>query len=131
MSCNNNNLEVAKWLWSLNQNINIHANNEFAFKLSCEDRHIKVVKWLWSLSHNIDIHANNEYAFRWSCNNSNLEVAKWLIKLVEYNKHKLLAYNNITSNKLLQYLIKLKLLRHIKIKKNKNYNKLNKFFIKN
>ena len=104
---------------------------EYKFRNYCENgKLIKAIN-IYKKNQNINIHANNESAFQWSCKNSNLEVAKWLIKLIEYNKYKLLVYYNITSNNLLQNLIKLKLLRHIKIKKNKHHNKLNNFFIKN
>jgi hypothetical protein len=37
-------LEVAKWLWSLNQNIDIHADNESAFRRSCYNDHFEVAK---------------------------------------------------------------------------------------
>jgi len=52
-----------KWLYSLGANI--HADTDYAFRLSCENGHIKVAKWLYSLG--ADVHADNDYAFRYSC----------------------------------------------------------------
>ena len=49
-------LDVAKWLLSLDQNINIHINDEEPFKFSCENGHLNVAQWLLSLNQNIDIH---------------------------------------------------------------------------
>ena len=66
-----------------NTPINIHANNEDAFRLSCENGHTETAKWLWGLSMSegntpINIHANDEDAFRLSCENGHTETAKWL-----------------------------------------------------
>jgi hypothetical protein len=72
--------KVAKWLWEISKvSIDIHADNEYAFRLSCGYGNIEVAKWLWEISNkSIDIHAENEYAFIWSCVNGHLDVAKWL-----------------------------------------------------
>ena len=77
-SCKKGQLLIIKWLWQLEQNINIHANDEFAFRLACEKGHLEVIKWLWQLDQNINIHVCDEYAFRWACANGHLEVIKWL-----------------------------------------------------
>ena len=60
-ACKNGDIEKAKKMYSLG-NINIHADNEDAFKCSCTNGHIEVAKWLYSLG-DIDIHVYNEYAF--------------------------------------------------------------------
>lgn len=95
MSCKNGWFQMAKWLYKLgnkpeNWKINIHTNNEEAFRLACENGHMKVAQWLLSLpfkspSHTntesdypINIHAEQEYAFRWSCAHGYLEMAQWL-----------------------------------------------------
>ena len=52
--------------------IDIHANNEYAFRWSCYNGNLEIVKWLLSLKEEygkIDIHADDESAFRWSCYN--------------------------------------------------------------
>jgi hypothetical protein len=66
--------------------INIHANNEEAFRLSCEYDNLEIVKFLLFLeeSHGkINIHAENELAFRCSCYNGHLEIVKILLSLEE------------------------------------------------
>jgi hypothetical protein len=37
---------MVKWLLSLNQNINIRASNDFAFKYSCQYGNIEIAKFL-------------------------------------------------------------------------------------
>jgi hypothetical protein len=73
--------------------IDIHTQNEYAFRSSCSDGHIKVAKWLWNLSvnegHKIDIHAQEEDAFRHSCYSGRIEVAKWLWNLSVSEGHKI------------------------------------------
>jgi len=86
-------IETLKWLIEItkknNETINIHKENEEAFRWSCECGQIEVVKWLFEISKEngeiINIHANDEYAFRWSCYNGCLEIAKWLIKISKKN----------------------------------------------
>ena len=64
-SCRNGHINIAQWLYELsiknNQPINIHVNNEEAFRLSCTNGHINVAQWLYELSiqnnQPIDIHA--------------------------------------------------------------------------
>ena len=126
-SCENGYLEVAKWLWSLNQNINIHANDEFAFRWSCLHGHLETAKWLWSLDKNIDIHAINDRAFDWSFKISvNFVVSKWLLTLDDnFNRTTLLTWKK-------HDFIRKYLLKHYKNNKQKYYNKSKQhiFFIK-
>jgi hypothetical protein len=102
---------------SLDQNIDIHAENDFIFWWSCGFGHLEVVKWLWSLDQNIDIHSENDYAFRKSCTGEHLEVAKWLCTLCNdyYLEH---DDNNIINWKILKSSLSQKL----KIITNKNLN---------
>ena len=98
-ACRTNNL-LCKYLIKKFTNINIHANNELAFKLSCFYGHLNVAQWLIDLSKQsefslIDIHTFNEEAFRSSCYNGHLNVAHWLVSLS--NKYRIL---NSTDNKI-------------------------------
>jgi hypothetical protein len=61
--------------------INIHADDDYAFRSCCHNGHLEIAQWLWSLDENIDIHKKEEDAFRLSCANGHLEVAKWLYSL--------------------------------------------------
>ncbi len=70
--CEKGDLINAKKYFEENPNVDIHANNEYAFRLSCFRGHLEVAKWLWSLNQNIDIHVLNEYAFCDSCSNGHL-----------------------------------------------------------
>ena len=88
-ACEKGHLRVVKWLIQLGieqQNpINIHVNDEFAFKYSCYRGRLEVAKWLVQLGveqqNPFNIHVNNEEAFGLSCCNGHLEVAKWLVSL--------------------------------------------------
>ena len=70
----------AKYLL-LKHKINIHMDNEHAFRLSCANGHIETVKYLIELGNQanykqINIHADDEFAFRWSCGNGYIEMVK-------------------------------------------------------
>jgi diacylglycerol kinase len=58
-------LEIAKWLYSLG-GVDIHAENEDAFRNACLNGYLEIAKWLYSFG-GVDIHAKNEYAFRITC----------------------------------------------------------------
>ena len=102
-SCEYGRLNVIKWLWKICsenkhndsidisseqtipvRNIDIHAENNYAFGESCYSGHLKVAKWLWMIcpenKHNGSMytHADNEYTFKRSCMYGNLDVVKWL-----------------------------------------------------
>ena len=54
------------------ERVDIHADNECAFRWACYNGHIEIVRLLLSDEvtnkfGKIDIHANNEYAFHWAC----------------------------------------------------------------
>ena len=87
--------------------VDIHANNEEAFRSSCKYGNVKFAKWLIEISkmninplheqnrqtyeytslptteyiRPINIHANNEEGFIWCCKYGHLEMAKWLYNL--------------------------------------------------
>ena len=70
--------------------IDIHANNEEAFRLSCKYGHLEIAKWLINLSikeeEPINIHIDNEWAFRKSCEQGHLNVVKWLYRVSKQQK---------------------------------------------
>jgi hypothetical protein len=76
-----NNLESLKLLEY--SSIDIHADDEYAFRWSCENGHLPIVKYLILLKEyrRIDIHANDEYAFREACENGHLEIVQFLLTL--------------------------------------------------
>ena len=81
LACENGHLKIIKFLMSLNNKPNIHANNEYGFRLACENGHLKIIKYLMSLDDKPNIHAYNENGFRWACENGQLEVIKYLMSL--------------------------------------------------
>jgi len=85
LACQNNYLLVAKYLLHEYTTINIHAENEYAFRLVCAEGHLKVAMWLYDmaigLNSPINIHEYNDCAFMWACSNGHLEIAMWLYNL--------------------------------------------------
>jgi len=83
-ACIDNNLLVAKYLCQKNK-INIHANDEYAFRCAFYHGHLEIAKWLYLLGNEIgypvNIHTDNEYAFTSACKNGHLEISKWLYLL--------------------------------------------------
>lgn len=49
MAIENDKLDVALWLWTLNKKNNIRENNDYIFKKICEDKNIKLIKLLCEL----------------------------------------------------------------------------------
>jgi hypothetical protein len=60
--------------------VDIHANNEEAFRVSCDHEKLEVARWLVSLDADVDIHVFDE-VFRFACLDGKLEVAQWLVGL--------------------------------------------------
>lgn len=95
ISCQHGHLHIAKWLYELQQNINIREYSDYAFNFACYNGHIEIVKWLYELEPNIDISVNNDYNFKDVCKNNHIKVAEWFcemksnrysITIDEYNK---------------------------------------------
>lgn len=78
-ACLDGHLEAAKWIVSVNPNIDISCDNECAFTSACSRGYLELAKWLLSIHPTIDISVYNELAFRGACNSGHLEVAKWLL----------------------------------------------------
>ena len=52
--------------------VDIHVDNEYAFRWACDNGHIEIVKLLLSDEvtnkfGKVNIHVDNEYTFYWAC----------------------------------------------------------------
>lgn len=94
-SCIYNQKDICLWLLSIS-NINIHYEDEYAFRLS----DLENQKWLMTLDSNIDVNAKNESAFYYACYNNNIEQVEWLLNfdIDIYNVLKKNFYYNIYNN---------------------------------
>ena len=81
-ACRTGDINQAKQLVE-KYNIDIHAEDEYPFKMACYNGHFELVKYLTNLNQNINIHANNEAAFRNTCYNGHLNIVEYLISLDE------------------------------------------------
>ena len=61
--------------------INVHADNDSAFRVACEGGHLETAKWLVGSCGPVDVHAYNDNAFRVACGRGHLETARWLVSL--------------------------------------------------
>ena len=66
ISCKDGGFELAKWLHQTYKELDIHVNNDFAFKWSFKKGHTYITEWLFEL--------NKEYFYR----SSNKEIAEIL-----------------------------------------------------
>jgi ankyrin repeat protein len=76
--CENGHLDVAKWLLTVNNKIDISHNSNYSFCYACYNGHFEIVKWLYEINQNIDISINDEFSFSFSCVNGHFEISKWL-----------------------------------------------------
>jgi len=81
IACGYGHLAVAQWLLSVKPDINISAEDNWAFSNACEMGHLEVAKWLLQVKPDIDISTYEEYAFRQACSKGHLEVAQWLLSV--------------------------------------------------
>ena len=100
LACKTGNLKEAKKILSKNPNIDISADDEYAFRFACINGHLELAQWLLSVKPDIDISAENNYAFRYSCEYGHLKVALWLQSLKPY----LYVIKNITDDKIEFYI---------------------------
>lgn len=92
-ACQYNYPHAAKYLLEkYTDKINIHIENEYAFRWSCSNDHLEIAKWLYSLDHKINIHVYCDEAFKQSCKNGRVKVALWLASICD--KYKLTIIDN-------------------------------------
>jgi hypothetical protein len=91
---------ISKWLYSLNQNLNLHYDNDKLFKNACYNNYIDKAKWLYSLDNNINIRYNDDEIFKYACNNKHKYIAFWLKTLCNDYYIDVDIYNNILEWKI-------------------------------
>ena len=84
--CYNGQIEMSKWLLSVNPTIDVSSDNEFAFRKACSSGHLELAQWLLSVKPTINISANTDEAFREACLFGRLDVVKWLISMKEMDE---------------------------------------------
>lgn len=94
-ACKNGYILTIKFLLE-NFKINIHIDDDYAFRLACENGHTETVKYLFSLDNKINIHAVNNDAFVKACMNNHLDIAKYLVSLM--NKEVQMESSNQTKS---------------------------------
>ena len=60
--------------------MNIHIENDFAFRISCQNGHFDIAKMLMNKFPNINIRACYALMITLSCQNGHLNIAEWLIE---------------------------------------------------
>jgi len=94
----NNQLEIAKWLKSINNDVDTCLDDEKPFRNCCSKGYLEYAKWLLEIRPGLDIYYNKFEAFTVACNNNHLDVAKWLLELyyirIEYIKFDFNEYLN-------------------------------------
>lgn len=81
-ACACGHLQVAKYFYhNFNKKIDIHAGEEFAFRLSCSNDYVDMAKFLFSLDGKIDIHAKNDHAIRDACFYGYVDIVEFIYSL--------------------------------------------------
>ena len=74
-ACTDGYLDIVQWLVKEHK-VNIHDNNDVAFRWACGNGHIQIAKWLVA-NHAVDVHSHNEAAFRYACTSRQMQVIAW------------------------------------------------------
>ena len=72
-----------QWLWQLDQNIDIHAENEDAFKQACKRNFVEIAQWLCTLCNDYHIVIDNSKIKKYLVKDKNQVV----LELIENNKY--------------------------------------------
>ncbi len=84
-ACKSGRIEQAKQLVTEHQ-VDVHGNDEDAFKWACRNGYIEIAKWLVQ-DHQVDVHIDYEKAFRWAQNNGQIKITNWLIEDHQVDEH--------------------------------------------
>jgi hypothetical protein len=76
-----NNLNIVKFLYYAYK-IDIHYDNDFAFRCAVMNKNLDVARWLFSIG-GVDVHCENDQAFKFACIMNDLEMAKWLVTVCD------------------------------------------------
>jgi hypothetical protein len=90
------NFDLAQWIYSLGD-VNIHAQNDYAFRNACCEGHIEIAHWLY-----YDIGQGKKINIQVCCNsilqstikNGHIEVAQWLYSIVEDFHHTIIQVDD-------------------------------------
>ena len=99
-ACMKGDIKFAKWLYEMNIDIDISAENEYAFRFACYYNQIELAKWLLEIKPDINIYAANNSVFTFACFNQRIELAEWLCTLNN------LYYVKIENNRIVNWKIK-------------------------
>lgn len=83
LACANGHLKIAQWMCRNLPNINVHADNEYAFRYACINGHLETAKWLLEHFPTINYRILDDWAFCVSSWNGHIEVVKWLFDLTQ------------------------------------------------
>lgn len=83
-ACSHGQLNTAKYLVS-NVKIDVHFDEDSAFKYSCHNNHYSVAKWLYSTYPEINYRTSNDYPLAATLFNYYDKIAKYLITLYDDN----------------------------------------------
>jgi hypothetical protein len=64
------------------QGVDIHADNEYGFRVACKNGHLYTVQRLFACG-GVNIHAENDEGFRSACLNGHVAIVRWLHSLGE------------------------------------------------
>jgi hypothetical protein len=81
LACSQGHLNIASWLYGLEDKPNIHAFDDCAFRSACYYGHINIAQWLYGLKDKPNIHAVDDEAFRYACKNGHIKITQWLYGL--------------------------------------------------
>jgi hypothetical protein len=90
----NGNYNLAKWLLEIKPDINISADDYYAFRNAFKNEHYSTTLWLLNIDPLIDITVDDDYAFKCACKNLHHEISK-LLASIRPDRYKIIK---ITSN---------------------------------